>query len=135
MGCVALVCQWFGQTLFPSITQHTCHCSPWEKGAAGATTDYSIPSLKLNVFVVQKSYSDNYFSIWHAVCVQNKYQDMPDFAFRFNLIFSSSSLKKSGPAEIRLSLYIDAHRWTVLTTRPKMLRTNVNQPAKTTAEC
>lgn len=84
---------------------------------------------------MQKSYSDNYFSIWHAVCVQNKYQDMPDFAFRFNLIFSSSSLKKSGPAEIRLSLYIDAHRWTVLITRPKMLRTNVNQPAKTTAEC
>lgn len=73
-------------------------------------------SLKLNVFVVQKSYSDNYFSIWHAVCVQNKYQDMPDFAFRFNLIFSSSSLKKSGPAEIRLSLYIDGHQWTVLIT-------------------
>lgn len=95
MGCVALVCQWFGQTLFPSITQHTCHCSPWEKGAAGATTDYSIPSLKLNVFVVQKSYSDNYFSIWHAVCVQNKYQDMPDFAFRFNLDFLAAVLSRS----------------------------------------
>lgn len=40
----------------------------------------------------------------------------PIFAFRFNLIFSSSSLKKSGPAEIRLSLYIDGHQWTVLIT-------------------
>lgn len=47
MGYVALVLYWFGQTSFPSITQHTCSWSLWGEGA-GVTTAYSKQSLKLD---------------------------------------------------------------------------------------
>lgn len=57
MGYVAQVRHWFGHTLFPSSTQHTCYCSPWGEGA-GATTAYSALSVKLEFrrshFIVQR---------------------------------------------------------------------------------